>query len=80
MIAKQCISPFLFAALSLDFYNTTQRNLANSAPGSFTKEATYSYYAAMAVLNGLNLFWFANMIFIAMGLSTGKQPKKKKNH
>ncbi len=48
--------------VSYDFYTVTQRNLSSGNPGSFGSKVTMGYYLAMFTLNGLNYFWFSQMV------------------
>jgi len=62
--------------MSWDFWATTAQELAAPRHGGIPVGVIYSYRTAMFILNGLNYFWFSQMMKIVLGFG-GKKAHKK---
>lgn len=69
--------------MSYDFWLITKEDLAR--PDSYYKNSSrmhkaiiYAYRTAMITLNGLNYYWFSQMVLIGLGLGGKKERRKRK--
>ena len=52
--------------MSREFWQLTVGELASPRPGGIPVGVIYAYRVAMFCLNGLNYFWFSQMVRIAL--------------